>query len=84
MTLGWTFFSFYPITAFPVLEGPKWRKGFTVNVVLIVAFWALFMVGQFLWKRDKKSNKFNDVVDEEEMASTKDEKVMHVEVVKQD
>lgn len=59
MTIGWAFFSFYPITAFPILEGPKWRKGFTVNVVLICAYWTLFMVGQFLWKRELRTKKFD-------------------------
>ncbi|ETS80960.1 hypothetical protein PFICI_08489 [Pestalotiopsis fici W106-1] len=84
MTLGWAFFSFYPITVFPVLEGPKWRKGFTVNVILILTFWALFMLGQVLWKRDQKSKKFSDLRDEEESTETKDEKAMHVEIVRED
>ncbi|KAI4591617.1 hypothetical protein KJ359_012772 [Pestalotiopsis sp. 9143b] len=85
MTLGWTFFSFYPITAFPVLEGPEWRKGFTVNVVLIVMFWVLFMVGQYLWSRDLKLNKYKTVDNgEEEHQGSKAEKPMHVEVAKVD
>lgn len=81
MTIGWAFFSFYPITVFPVLEAPQWRKGFTVNIVLTVMFWALFMVGQYLWKRDQKLNRF--VVtdgDDEEDIKLKDDKIVHVEV----
>jgi hypothetical protein len=59
MTIGWAFFSFYPITVFPVLEAPKWRKGFTVNTVLICCYWTLFLIGQFLWRRDIKSGKYD-------------------------
>ncbi|KAF2025012.1 hypothetical protein EK21DRAFT_117208 [Setomelanomma holmii] len=32
MTIGWAFFSFYPITVFPILEAPQWTKGYTVNI----------------------------------------------------
>ncbi|KAI1846640.1 hypothetical protein JX266_007213 [Neoarthrinium moseri] len=66
MTIGWAFFSFYPITVFPVLEGPMWRRGFIVNTVLTVTFWGLFMVGQYLWRRDEKLDRFSIVSDEEE------------------
>jgi hypothetical protein len=44
MTIGWIFFSFYPITVFPILEAPQRMKGFTVNIVFILCYWALFMV----------------------------------------
>lgn len=80
MTVGWAFFSFYPITVFPILEAPQWRKGFTVNVVLTVAFWFLFMVGQYLWKRDQKLNRVITVDDEDEQKPEKHENV-HVESV---
>lgn len=63
MTCGWIFFSFYPITAFPVVEAPKWRKGFTVNTVLTVAYWCLFMLGQYLWTREQKRPQSQEVVD---------------------
>lgn len=78
MTIGWAFFSFYPITVFPVLEAPMWRKGFTVNVVLTIAFWALFMIGQYLWKRDQRLHKYGTTDDEEEDLKTED--AVHVEV----
>ncbi|RYP66643.1 hypothetical protein DL769_005975 [Monosporascus sp. CRB-8-3] len=66
MTVGWAFFGFYPITAFPVLEAPRWKKGFTVNTVLVICYGALFMVGQFLWLRDEKRKKYVGDISEEE------------------
>ncbi|KAL1595295.1 hypothetical protein SLS60_009985 [Paraconiothyrium brasiliense] len=71
MTVGWAFFSFYPITTFPILEGPKWRKGFTVNTVLVCAYLTLFLIGQYLWRRELAAKKFdadsptNEVLDKE-------------------
>ncbi|KAF2445462.1 MFS general substrate transporter [Karstenula rhodostoma CBS 690.94] len=59
MTIGWAFFSFYPITVFPILEGLKWRKGFTVNTVLVCAYMTLFLIGQFLWRREVAAKKFD-------------------------
>lgn len=99
MTCGWIFFSFYPITVFPILEGmypsfqsqvfaaltkvtaPKWRKGFIVNTIFIFIFWVLFMVGQYLWKRDLKRNKYNINAEEEsDVADVKPDSAVHVEV----
>ncbi|OCT50355.1 putative transporter SEO1 [Cladophialophora carrionii] len=57
MTMGWAFFCFYPITVLPVIEAPRWRKGFTVNTVFVICFWILFMIGQYLWKKDLKKEK---------------------------
>ncbi|KAH8678939.1 major facilitator superfamily domain-containing protein [Tricladium varicosporioides] len=57
MTVGWAFFSFYPITVFPVVEAPRWKKGYTVNTIFVCAFWAIFMLGQFLHRRDIKKAK---------------------------
>ncbi|KAL0938069.1 Pantothenate transporter liz1-like protein 7 [Colletotrichum truncatum] len=59
MTIGWAFFSFYPITVFPILEAPQWTKGFTVNIVFIVCYWTLFLVGQYLWRREEQTKKFD-------------------------
>ncbi|KAK4118832.1 MFS general substrate transporter [Parathielavia appendiculata] len=58
MTFGWVFFSFYPITVFPRLEAPQWRKGYTVNTVFTCCYWTLFIIGQLLWMRDRKKNKY--------------------------
>lgn len=59
MTIGWAFFSFYPITVFPILEAPQWSRGYTVNIVLIICYWILFLVGQFLWRRDEKAKRYD-------------------------
>lgn len=59
MTIGWAFFSFYPITVFPILEAPQWTKGFTVNIVFIICYWTLFLIGQYLWQREMKTKKFD-------------------------
>lgn len=108
MTFGWVFFSFYPITVFPVVEGrfmqshylqlsrltikftaPKWRKGYTVNTVFVVCWWSLFMLGQFLWRRDVKSGKYSsgEYAIKDESNEDKDEKaggLEHVEFSKKD
>jgi hypothetical protein len=59
MTIGWAFFSFYPITVFPILEAPQWTKGYTVNIVFILCYWILFMIGQYLWIREDRTKKFD-------------------------
>ncbi|KAM0331310.1 hypothetical protein ACHAQA_002980 [Verticillium albo-atrum] len=79
MTFGWIFFSFYPITVFPIIEGPRWRKGFTVNTIFVFVWWSLFMLGQVLWRRDQKRNKVA-LPSEEEIAPHPDEKSGHVRV----
>ena len=102
MTFGWVFFSFYPITVFPVVEGklpnhitsicpgltmritaPKWRKGYTVNTVFVVCWWSLFMLGQFLWRRDFKSGKYSsgEYAIKDESNENKDEKAAGLEHV---
>lgn len=85
MTFGWVFFSFWPITFFPVLEAPKWRRGYTINTVWVVVWWMLFMVGQYLWRRDLRLNKFDYKREEEdrvlaEEVGAKRESLEHVEV----
>ena len=57
MTIGWAFFSFCPITVFPILEAPQWTKRFTINVVFIVCYWTIFLVGQYLWRRELAAKK---------------------------
>ncbi|KAK6217141.1 vitamin h transporter [Colletotrichum tabaci] len=59
MTIGWAFFSFYPITVFPILEAPRWSKGYTVNIVFIICYWTIFMIGQYLWRREEQNKKFD-------------------------
>ncbi|CAN9407478.1 unnamed protein product [Alternaria sp. RS040] len=79
MTIGWAFFSFYPITVFPILEAPQWAKGYTVNIVFIICYWILFMVGQYLWRREEKTKKFDINRQEDEDVLNKPEAV-HIEV----
>jgi hypothetical protein len=81
MTIGWIFFSFYPITVFPILEAPQWMKGFTVNIVFILCYWALFMVGQYLWRREERTKKYDiNAQSETTVDGLKDPEIMHVEV----
>ncbi|KAK1722251.1 hypothetical protein CaCOL14_005890 [Colletotrichum acutatum] len=81
MTCGWIFFSFYPITVFPKLEAPKWRKGFTVNTTFVAIWWTLFMLGQYLWRRDIKKGKYKTTeTDSSSVRGIKGDDMMHVEV----
>ncbi|KAI9896777.1 hypothetical protein N3K66_007799 [Trichothecium roseum] len=48
------------------LHSPKWRKGYIINTVFVFIWWSLFMVGQHLWKRDLKKNKFDINLEERE------------------
>ncbi|KAI0860068.1 major facilitator superfamily domain-containing protein [Xylaria cubensis] len=79
MTLGWAFFSFYPITVFPVLEAPRWLTGFSVNTAFVVLFWATFMIGQYLWSRDKKKAKRLTDHAEVMRVAEKEEDIEHIE-----
>ena len=87
MTVGWAFFSFYPITVFPILEAPQWTKGYTVNIVFILCYWALFMIGQYLWRREEHMKKFDinasTSVDELEKPDTVQVEVLHDKEAKQ-
>ncbi|KAF5487717.1 Pantothenate transporter liz1 [Colletotrichum siamense] len=80
MTCGWIFFSFYPITVFPVVEAPKWRKGFIVNTTFVATWWALFMLGQYLWRRDIKLGKYKTTTETSSVQDVKGDDMMHVEV----
>ena len=68
LTFGWAVFSFYPIAVFPVIEAPRWKKGYTVEVFFVFAVWALFMLGLYLHRRDtKKAEGTGQVPDEEKV-----------------
>lgn len=54
LTAGWAVFSFYPITVFPIVEGPRWTKGYAVNICFIVGCWATFLIMQYLYKMSEK------------------------------
>ncbi|KAF4625631.1 hypothetical protein G7Y89_g12537 [Cudoniella acicularis] len=46
--------SFYPITVFPILQAPRWKRGYSVEVVLVTIVWMLFIAGCLLHRRDTK------------------------------
>lgn len=71
------------------ITAPKWRKGYIVNTVFVICWWALFMLGQFLWRRDVKSGKYSsgEYAIKDESKDGKDEKagdLEHVEFSEKD
>jgi len=72
--------TFYPITVFPVLEAPKWKKGYIVDIVFVVMVWVMFILGTYLHKRDlrKKPEVLTD--DDEEKGC---EEVVQIEILEE-
>lgn len=62
LTFGWAVYSFYPIVVFPAVEGPRWLKGYSVNVAFVFFTWFFFCVGQYLYRRDERKRALRDVV----------------------
>ncbi|KAF2792617.1 MFS general substrate transporter [Melanomma pulvis-pyrius CBS 109.77] len=54
LTAGWAVFSFYPIVVFPVVQAPRWTRGYSVNIVFVFCTWFFFIVGQYFYRRDEK------------------------------
>lgn len=75
MTIGWAFFSWYNVVAFPITEGPRWTRGFTANVVLTVCYMVVFLVGQVLWRRDIKKGLYKRAIEVEENQEALDDKL---------
>ena len=75
MTVGWAFFTWYNVVAFPITEGPRWTRGFTANVTLTVCYITLFLVGQILWRRDIRNGLYKRAIEEEENQEALDEKL---------
>jgi hypothetical protein len=48
---------FYPITVFPVVEAPQWRKGYIVDICFVIVTWIVFSIGIFLKRRDAKKTR---------------------------
>ena len=75
LTAGWAVFSFYPIAVFPVVEAPRWTKGYAVNICFVVGCWACFSIMQYLYKRsERKREEIYEgatVRDEEDILSDK-------------
>ncbi|KAI6500956.1 hypothetical protein MCOR08_001802 [Pyricularia oryzae] len=55
LTFGFAIQSFYPITVFPVVEAPQWKKGYIVNFCFIVGCWASLCTGFYMYNRHQKS-----------------------------
>jgi len=68
MTVAYSVHAFYPITVFPVLEAPRWKKGYTVEVIFVFMVWFLFMLGVFLHRRDNQKLKANVIIIADEEA----------------
>lgn len=75
MTVGWAFFTWFNVVAFPITEGPRWTRGFTATVVLTCCYMTLFVVGQILWRRDIKRGLYKRAIEEEENNEALDEKL---------
>jgi len=66
LTAGWAVYSFYPITVFPVVDAPQWRKGYIVNLVFVLMCWFLFLLGVVLHRRDTNRVKMDQIQKNEE------------------
>lgn len=54
LTSGWAVFSFYPITVFPIVEGPQWTKGYSVNIAFICGCWGMFLFMQYMYRKSER------------------------------
>lgn len=74
MTVGWAFFSWYNVVAFPVTESPRFKRGFTASICLIVVYLSLFITGYLLWQRDIRRGLYKNAIAEEENEEILNEK----------
>ena len=76
LTAGWAVFSFYPIAVFPVVEAPRWTKGYAVNICFVVGCWASFLIMQYMYKKSeaRKERAFADAAARDEEDSLSDRK----------
>jgi hypothetical protein len=77
LTAGWAVFSFYPITVFPIKEGPRWTKGYSVNIAFICGCWGMFLAMQYMYKKSEKKRAgqmIRDVSKDEEDVSAVEQK----------
>ncbi|GJC84372.1 vitamin H transporter [Colletotrichum liriopes] len=65
LTFGFAISSFYPIVAFPVVEAPRWKKGYIVNFFFILGCWFFLSLGFFLIRKQEKRQKETALLDEE-------------------
>lgn len=78
LTAGWAVFSFYPIAVFPVVEAPRWTKGYSVNIVFVAGCWSCFLIMQYLYKKGekRKQEQFIGATARDEEDSLSDKKPM--------
>ena len=76
LTAGWAVFSFYPIAVFPVVEAPRWTKGYSVNICFVVGCWASFLIMQYMYQKseNKKKQQFAGAAGRDEEDSLSDKK----------
>ena len=79
--MGWAVFSFYPIAVFPVVEAPRWKKGFAVDLCFVFMTWAVFSVGIYLHRRDRHKAERLRLLDEEDKLG---QETSHVEAQPKD
>ncbi|KAK6215238.1 vitamin H transporter [Colletotrichum tabaci] len=66
LTFGFAVSSFYPIVVFPVIESPRWKKGYIVNFLFILGCWFFLSLGFFLIRREEKRQKESRALLDEE------------------
>lgn len=69
LTAGWAVFSFYPITVFPIVQGPRWTRGYSVNICFIAGCWISFLTMQYLYKKSenkKEAQMIREIAKDEE------------------
>jgi hypothetical protein len=77
LTAGWAVFSFYPVTVFPIVQGPRWTKGYSVNIAFICGCWGMFLAMQYMYKKSEKkraAQTIRDVSKDEEDVSAVEQK----------
>jgi hypothetical protein len=80
MTIGWAFFSWYNVVVFPVTESPRFTRGFTASICLIVVYISLFLTGYLLWQRDIRNGLYKHAIEEEENEEAINEKIEQTKV----
>ncbi|ORY68582.1 vitamin H transporter [Pseudomassariella vexata] len=57
ITLGFAVSAWYPLVVFPVIEAPRWKKGYTVNILFTLGCWFTLSFGFWLFNRQRKNAK---------------------------
>ncbi|KAG9258467.1 vitamin H transporter [Emericellopsis atlantica] len=78
ITLGFAVNSFYPLVTFPVVEAPRWKKGYIVNFFFILGAWGFLTAGYFLHQRAEKKQKLREAELALDEDNVKGESVKHV------